>query len=313
MIGCALSKALLALYATAGSWPLAYDAASTALSLVPLLTARSLSNSDKQHLLVDIVGLASDAAAVALMANQPPYEAIRLLELGRGVIASSLNELRADTSYLQQEHPKLAQEYVELRGQLDAPKASARQIGQSNIPSARERQVNQRYNAAQKLERMIEDIRALPGFERFLLAPTEDELKAAAAAGPVVIINVSDYRCDALIIDKHGFQALPLARLQSGDVRARATTLANPDMIDTSLLEWLWDTIAEPVLDTLGFTKTPGDSWPRIWWIPPGRLRSFLSMQPGPATLLSWTGSSHPIAPLSERSCKAARGAPKER
>ena len=50
---------------------------------------------------------------------------------------------------------------------------------------------------------MIGDIRRLPGFERFLLAPTDNELKAAAVSGPVVVINVSDYRCDALIIEKH--------------------------------------------------------------------------------------------------------------
>jgi CHAT domain-containing protein len=33
--------------------------------------------------------------------------------------------------------------------------------------------------------------------------------------------------------------------------------------------------IARPVLDTLGFTETPGDSWPRIWWIPTGPLAKF--------------------------------------
>jgi CHAT domain-containing protein len=93
--------------------------------------------------------------------------------------------------------------------------------------------------------------------------------------GPIVVINVSDHRCDALIIEKHGFQALPLPRLQSNDVQARAVTLANPDVLDTSLLEWLWDTIAKPVLDTLGFTESPGDSWPRIWWIPTGPLAKF--------------------------------------
>jgi hypothetical protein len=62
--------------------------------LVPLLTPRSLENSDKQHLLTSIVGLASDAATVALMAEKTSYEAIRPLELGRGVIIGSLNDIQ---------------------------------------------------------------------------------------------------------------------------------------------------------------------------------------------------------------------------
>ncbi len=60
---------------------------------------------------------------------------------------------------------------------------------------------------------MIEHIRSLPDFERFLVALTENELKAAAASGPVVIVNVSEYRCDALIIEKNKLRALPLPQL----------------------------------------------------------------------------------------------------
>jgi CHAT domain-containing protein len=41
-------------------------------------------------------------------------------------------------------------------------------------------------------------------------------------------------------------------------------------------LEWLWDTIVEPILTRLGFLDTPPDTdhltWPRIWWCPTGLL-----------------------------------------
>ncbi len=39
-------------------------------------------------------------------------------------------------------------------------------------------------------------------------------------------------------------------------------------------LGWLWDKIAEPVLDALRLTSTPTDmqDWPRIWWVPTGAL-----------------------------------------
>ncbi|KAK0717843.1 hypothetical protein B0T26DRAFT_812436 [Lasiosphaeria miniovina] len=137
-------------------------AASTAVSLIALLTPRSLDYSDKQYLLTEVSGLASEAAAIALMAGKSPYEAIRLLELGRGVIIGSLNDIRADISALQGKYPLLAEIFIKLRGQLDAPTR--------------------------------QDIRDLPGFGQFLSAPSETEVKAAAAFGPIVVIKTSDIR-----------------------------------------------------------------------------------------------------------------------
>jgi CHAT domain-containing protein len=42
------------------------------------------------------------------------------------------------------------------------------------------------------------------------------------------------------------------------------------------VLEWLWDVVANPILDAMGFTQTwPNDNWPHIWWIPTGPLSKF--------------------------------------
>lgn len=45
----------------------------------------------------------------------------------------------------------------------------------------------------------------------------------------------------------------------------------------TKTLEWLWDAAVGPVLESLGFTGTPTNdrAWPRVWWIPVGRLSVF--------------------------------------
>lgn len=53
-----------------------------------------------------------------------PFNAIQALELDRGVITGSINELRADISDLQQKHSQLAEEYITLRDQLDSPAVS---------------------------------------------------------------------------------------------------------------------------------------------------------------------------------------------
>ena len=202
-------RMLLTLHANTQKWLQAYQAASKTLSLVPRLTPRSLEISDKQHLLLDIVDLASSASAIALNAEKTPFNAVQALELGRGVITGSLIEIRADVSDLQQKHPRIAEEYIALRDQLDAPTVST------------QTQIDQRYNTSQKLERKIKQIQRLPDFNRFLLAPSEDELKTAAEYGPIIIVNISDYRCDALIVEKTQIRALRLPHLHVGDIRDR--------------------------------------------------------------------------------------------
>lgn len=66
-------------------------------------------------MLIEVSGLGSEAAAIALMAEKSTYEAIRLLELGRGVIIGSLNDIRADISDLQDKYPRLAEEFINLQ------------------------------------------------------------------------------------------------------------------------------------------------------------------------------------------------------
>ncbi|KAI1359524.1 CHAT domain-containing protein [Xylaria arbuscula] len=249
------ARSLFPFYAKTNSWALAHQAASRATYLVPFLTSRCLSTFGKQHLLTEVAGLSCDAVAFALMAEEKPCEAIRLLELGRGVIVSSLGELRVDTYYLQQKDQRLAEKYNHARDQLDTSIYLTRQI-------------DQRYAAT------ILEIRKLPGFDRFLLAPSEDELKVAAIPGPIVVINASEYRCDALVVEKDGLRAIRLPDLHSSDIRDRAKTLVNPDLI-SDLLEWLWYTTVSPVLDALGFTEPSPSCWPRVWWVPTGLLTKF--------------------------------------
>jgi len=46
-----------------------------------------------------------------------------------------------------------------------------------------------------------------------------------------------------------------------------------------NVLEWLWDSIVDPVLCKLGYTEkfSKGSTWPRVWWCPTG-IASFLPL-----------------------------------
>ncbi|KAJ0335479.1 hypothetical protein KNSL1_013585 [Colletotrichum chrysophilum] len=159
------------------------------------------------------VGLASDAAAVALHVGQGPLPAIELLETGRGVIASSLQDIRTDLSSLEKEHPNLAKSFVDLRDLLDAPVStrSADITSPVTTPSASSSAIaDQRHQASSQMTALLSNIRHQPDFETFLIAATETQMREAAAQGPIVIINVSRHRCDALIIKQAGVQVLQL-------------------------------------------------------------------------------------------------------
>ncbi|PYI02626.1 hypothetical protein BO78DRAFT_453543 [Aspergillus sclerotiicarbonarius CBS 121057] len=230
--------------------PAAYRIATDAVKLIPQLTPRSVQHADRQHLLADAVGVASDAAALALHTGHGTKTAIQLLEAGRGLIAAASFE-QTDIDKLTRINQDLANAYVQA-----------------------ETQARIRAETEQELLSLTQKIRlSMPDFQRFLLPASEDEMLAAAKHGPVVMLNVSSHRCDALIVDAAGIrpQPLRLPLLSKKELDAYSMPLAS---LDT--LQWLWDRIVSPVLASLGDTAwEPDCQVRRVWWIPTGELTRF--------------------------------------
>ena len=113
-----------------------------------------------------------------------------------------------------------------------------------------------------------------------------------AATGPVIIVNVSQYRCDALITSGDAgapVTLVPLPGFVLNEVREQGKRLRvtvdaawgrsmgqqqGAQLAIHGILSWLWDRVAEPVLTALGFTDVPGpgQEWPRVWWCPIGEM-----------------------------------------
>ncbi|KAF9772715.1 hypothetical protein IL306_009564 [Fusarium sp. DS 682] len=244
------------------------EAAREAVNAIP---ARSLKNPDKQHLLGQVVGLASNAAAAALHAGRGPTVALKILEQGRGVLATALEEMRTDIIELQARCPELAKRFVGLRDELDPPVARNTFHSDEHGGSNQQARATRRYDAGNKLDELIAEIQRQPGFEDFLAAPSEAELRAAARCGPIVVVNTSEYRCDAILVEQHQIRSVQLPK----DMEKRAR---NCDLGKTETLEWLWDAVAHPILDALGFTHRHNPSlekWPRIWWVATGTMAKF--------------------------------------
>lgn len=124
-----------------------------------------------------------------------------------------------------------------------------------------------------ELDKLIDEIHEQAGYENFALAPNITRMQVAASYGPLVLINVSDYHCDAIIIEQHQIRSLFLPNLTSIDVVAKSD---RDDPGSPNILEWLWNAITNPILDALGFMQPPSDeNWPPVWWITTGLLSKF--------------------------------------
>ncbi|KAK4078311.1 uncharacterized protein Triagg1_3327 [Trichoderma aggressivum f. europaeum] len=255
--------------------PKAYDIARYTIDFIPLLTSRSLQNSDKQHVLAKVVGTSSRAAAIALhtlSVDRGPIAAVECLETGRGVIGRAVFE-QYDLKSLEKYHPDLAHSFLVLRDRYDqsAPRHPVLEINKSIMEA--EIEDNRRHRSEKDFTNLLDTIRAKMNFEHFLLPASEIDMLQAATFGPIVILNWSTFRCDALVIGQSGLRSIPLPQLSGDFVSETLTNVHSKDPESLETLSWLWDNAVGPVLDALGFTSTPSDGcWPHIWWIPTGPL-----------------------------------------
>jgi hypothetical protein len=254
------------LAARTGDWRAALDALATAVALLPQVVPVELHRDDQEHQLAGFTGLASDAAACALQVGDPRC-AVELLEQGRGVLLTQA-VARGEEFELRERNATLADRLNWLRAEF-----------------ARGADVTAEW------EQLMKGIRTMPGFERFLLPSAIDELLPDLPNGPVVLINVSQFRSDALILDAGEVRVVPLPALNPSGVRDHTTLFlaaievvyphphpnierqrrAEQDIRGT--LCWLWEAVAAPVLNTLTLTAPAHrDTLPRLWWSPTGLL-----------------------------------------
>ena len=103
---------------------------------------------------------------------------------------------------------------------------------------------------SEKWDDVVEKIRQVDGFTDFLLALPFSTLQTAAAEGPIIIINVSRYRSDAIILQDVGdpvIVPLPkslltiLAQWSSQFATACASHGSDSARLILSILRGLWD------------------------------------------------------------------------
>ncbi|GGK88755.1 CHAT domain-containing protein [Mangrovihabitans endophyticus] len=173
-------------------------------------------------------------------------------------------ESHSDLTELRGRHPDLAADWAAVNDALD----------REDLPSER------RHRLAVRRDDLLDRIRARRGFASFLLPPSTEALRASAACGPIVLLNVARHRCDALLVSADEVALVPLPAVDGDEIRRRAEQFgaairagerpgageARAQRTVAEVLDWLADRVTGPVLDRLGPAVR------RVWWSPGGPL-----------------------------------------
>ena len=254
--------------------PSLLHAYSVSISILPQLAWNGLSFSARYTELAQGANVVCEAAAAALESGLPET-AVEWLEQARSIVWGDLFQLRSFYEDLSFSYPDHAYRLRELSAALERASAthekslSALSEPTPSATTSLQQEADRHRALAIERDTLLQDIRKLPGFERFLLQKDFSQLRASAHSGPVVILNAAESRCDALVVLSnvdHVIQ-VPLPNFtfqQSIDLqnnlqhilhRARkAKIVSSHGATWEPFLSSLWKSVVKPILDALGFS-----------------------------------------------------------
>jgi CHAT domain-containing protein len=193
--------------------------------------------------------------------------AVELVEQGRAVFWTHLTRFRTtldELSMARHAGAALAEEFKQLSFRL-----------RNAFDQSTEDQSPQIRQLTMQWDDVVSRIRMLPEFSRFLQPPRFSDLQKAAEEGPVIIVNASQYSCDALIVlSDQGPVHVPidLTRTEVSELSSEFRSLseqfgcADQQNKLVGILRKLWHDIVDPVVQILRASNVrPGS---RIWWCP---------------------------------------------
>jgi hypothetical protein len=272
-----------AILGRSGVWEASCGLLTQCVDQLPNVAPRYLRDSDKAYLLSRFGSLGADAAASSLNAGKDPSHALQLLESSREIVSGNMWDWEIDISSLQDKQAELVQRFQELRHKLYLGTSRDWSSESTDSTSAHELRHLELYESHGQLQELATKIRQL-GLEGFLQTPELTELLGAADPAPIVVISVSMWRSDALVVRTKSVTVVPLPQLHEHDVVNYAGMLDNAEgaggraSVIPLILGWLWDVVAHPVLEELGYPARSDqqyNDWPRVCWVPTGMMARF--------------------------------------
>jgi len=212
-------------------------------------------------------------------------QAVETLERGRGLLWSEMRGLRMSIDQLRLVNLHLAERFAATNNDLEALTTSTSagiwpndgQFDSDELMDPMGRLVIKQRTLVAERDRLISQIRSLPGFGTFLTTPSFDTLRSAAEHGPVIIINHTRWRSDIIVLLHDSPPSLiptpdnfyaRAKQLKEQLLSARDHGLDSGAYDDTlsSVLETLHDLVGRPVIQRLRDLNIPEQS--RIWFCP---------------------------------------------
>ncbi|KAG1762363.1 CHAT domain-containing protein [Suillus occidentalis] len=222
-----------------------------------------------------------NAASCAIRRNDL-LRAVELLEQGRGHQWSLTSRFRTPLEDLELASPELASRLSEIHKRLSDAQGSA----DSTDQAAADRAVVQYRRLQERWGAVVDEIRNLKAFSRFLLSPSYEDVQAAARHGPVIIFIASRYSCSTIIIPTSGDpRHVPLPSIVLADLivlkdrftrairRASRMSPEQPRRDLIVLLRIVWDEIMLPIVNVLKGDLNL-DRHSRIWLCPTAAFTS---------------------------------------
>ncbi|KAG8214370.1 hypothetical protein J3R82DRAFT_9359 [Butyriboletus roseoflavus] len=173
--------------------PWLLDAYRSAIRMLDLHLVRKPSVNDRHDIIkTQALSICVDTTSCALRRHDV-VGAVEMFEHSRGLFWTFMARLRTPLDELQARGPDgrdLADEFEILSRQLEMPMT----LGDDGEYRQRFRRVQRDWNA------VVDKIRVVDGFNKFLLPPSYEDLRTAAIGGPVIIIDASRHSCDAVIV-----------------------------------------------------------------------------------------------------------------
>jgi tetratricopeptide (TPR) repeat protein len=175
----------------------------TALNLVTLIAGLDQTVQRRHSQLDTLSNIALEAASSACSLGRPD-KALEWLEQGRCLVWNQLNQLRTPLDDLLLCDAHLAARVRDVATQLDhagSSRKSSRPALTMTEKLSLEEDASVHLRLAREWEKLLQQVRAIEGFESFLQpSPCSALLQHLPNSGAIIVINVDDKRCDALAL-----------------------------------------------------------------------------------------------------------------
>ena len=251
--------------------------------------------------------LACDACACAVESGNIE-KAVELLELGRVILWNRMRGYRhtmdglrkSSKAYLVSKFETLSASLETLAMSSETSESLASPHQWSSVvkySSPFELKMRDQRLLLQEWDEIVRKIRRVPGHNDFLKPIPFDILRSASAEGPVIIVNLSERRCDAIILVQDQppvlvpLQSITVDAVEVMNVDLQESLVLSPEKLEIdateldipprklwnmrlnkiqSVLRNLWEHVGYPIHEQL--LEINVQEMSRIWWCPTGQL-----------------------------------------